>query len=105
MTLQAPLKDTQLVPQILEQLEIIHASLGSLGTKKNSAEIEEKITVLENLKSQLYAALSNLDYAYHQGQLPYDEYRNQMATLLFNKPIDYYVDKIDHLIQSCRDRL
>ena len=64
-------------------------------------QVAEKIGTLERLKAELYGALSNLDYAYHQGHMPYDEYKTQMAALLKNKPLEHYVLKIDHLLQKC----
>ncbi|HLD04762.1 MAG TPA: hypothetical protein VJG90_03500 [Candidatus Nanoarchaeia archaeon] len=93
--------ELQIVSMLLQELESTRFLLEKTPLPK--LKIQQKINLLEQLQSQLYAYLSNLDYAYHQGQIPYDQYREQQAQLLQNKHLDHYIFQISHLLRSCKE--
>lgn len=104
--------EAPLIAHLLEELEVTRLLLEKRSLQKSNkktdpqkiqTELDGKINALEKYKAELYAALSNLDYAYHQGNMPYDEYKTQMARLLKNKPIEHYILKVDHLLRTCKE--
>ncbi|MEK6963103.1 MAG: hypothetical protein AABX70_01655 [Nanoarchaeota archaeon] len=106
------LPKTSLVTLLLQEIEVTRLLLETMHTQKSNkktdpqkakTELNERVGALERYKAELYASLSNLDYEYHQGNLPYDKYKTQMACLLKNKPIEHYILKIDHLLRSCTE--